>query len=94
VWRVEHKILCIGSLRAKLILLPLEFSMPKMTLALHELKEVALHSNSNNTSKNAPQVVGNCGVSMQNNQWEIIEGNLPTNHFFESKGILHYNSMR
>ena len=39
--------------------------------------------------QNAPQVEGNCGVSMQTNSWEIIEDNLLTKHFFESKGLLY-----
>ena len=46
------------------------FDMPrgaKMSLALHELK-VPLHSNSNTTSEHAPQVEGNYGYMMQNNQ--------------------------
>ena len=39
--------------------------------------QVALHSNSNTTSKHAPQVERNYGFCMQN-QWRIIEVQLPT----------------
>ena len=49
------------------------FGMPggaKMNLALNELREVDLHSNSGTTSKHAPQVERNYSYCMQNSQME------------------------
>ena len=51
------------------------FGMPrvaKIYLDLNELKLVAFHSNSNTTSKNAPQVERNYWFCMQSKQWNSI----------------------
>ena len=56
------------------------FGIPRgvrMSLALNEPKEVALHPDSNNTSKHTPQVERNYRLYMQNNQWNMIEEQLP-----------------
>ena len=56
------------------------FGMPrgaKMSLALNEPKQVSLHSNSNSTSKHAPQAEINYWYCMQNNNWKFIGDPIP-----------------
>ena len=70
VWRFEQRTFYFGSLRVKLISVHLGSNSrgAKMSLALDELKYVALCSNSNTTSEDVPHVERTYGNFMHTNQ--------------------------